>query len=122
MSAVRGLLDGSQTPGIYRVLEDAPAVAAALIGAGWSAPVVPAVAGTTAFYSGLAQAARFGPTFGQNLDALWDSLNDLTGPTALVLTEWTLYARARPERWAAVLGVLQERCEVKPPFAVVLVD
>ncbi|MCW2812071.1 MAG: hypothetical protein JWP61_2529 [Friedmanniella sp.] len=122
MSAVGRLSDGSRTPGLYRVLEDVSTVAETLSAAGWRVAVVPAADGGTAFFGGLARAAGFGPSFGGNLDALWDSLNDLTEPTALVLTEWTRFARARPERWAAVLGVLQERCEVGPAFAVVLLD
>ena len=36
-----GLVDGSQTPGIYRVLEPVSTICSVLAGAGWVSPVVP---------------------------------------------------------------------------------
>lgn len=68
----------------------------------------------------LAAALSFPDYFGGNLDALWDALTDVEQPTALILTEWTRYARARPERWAAILAVLTERTAGPPAFAVLL--
>jgi RNAse (barnase) inhibitor barstar len=106
--------------GVYRVLAPAPAIADALAEDGWSAVVVPAASSTAGFYRGLAAAAGFPGWFGANLDALWDTLTDLTGPTALVLERWTRLARAEPEDWPRILATLEERTRIDPPFAVVL--
>jgi len=106
--------------GVYRILGPAPAIAEALSAAGWSAVLVPATASTAQFYRELAGAAGLPSWFGANLDALWDSLTDLTGPTALVLAQWTRLARAEPTACPRILAVLEERPRTYPPFAVVL--
>jgi RNAse (barnase) inhibitor barstar len=106
--------------GVYRVLGPAPAIAAALSAAGWTAVVVPPTTSVAGFYRELADAAGLPSWFGANLDALWDSLTDLTGPTALVLAQWTRLARAEPTAWPRILAVLEERTRTDPPFAVVL--
>ena len=108
------------TGGVYRVLAPAPTIADALSAAGWSAVVVPAASSTVEFYRGLASAAGFPDWFGANLDALWDTLTDLTGPTAVILDRWTRLARAEPDAWRRILAVLEERAGLDPPFAVVL--
>ena len=82
------------TGGVYRVLAPASAVVDTLAAAGWAPVVVPATASSAQFYRELATASGFPSWFGGNLDALWDSLTDLTGPTALVLERWTRLARA----------------------------
>jgi len=114
------LLDGSHTPGVYRVTDAAEAVTSALSEAGWRTAVVPGVDSTTGFYTAVAAALVLPDYFGRNLDALWDCLTDLDAPTALVLLDWTRFARARPERWAALLALLTERTKQAPPFALVL--
>jgi RNAse (barnase) inhibitor barstar len=106
--------------GVYRLLGPAPAIADALSAAGWSAVLVPPSVSTAQFYRELAGAAGLPSWFGGNLDALWDSLTDLTGPTALVLAQWTRLARAEPTGWPRILAVLEERTRTDPPFAVVL--
>jgi RNAse (barnase) inhibitor barstar len=106
--------------GVYRVLEPAPVIAATLSAAGWSAVVVPPAPSTAQFYRALATAAGLPSWFGANLDALWDSLTDLTGPTGLILEHWTRLARAEPGDWPKILAVLEERTRTDPPFAVVL--
>ncbi len=106
--------------GVYRVLAPTAAIAEALAAAGWSAVVVPPVASTAEFYRELAAAADFPDWFGANLDALWDTLTDLRGPTALVLERWTRLARAEPHDWSRILATLEERAAISPPFAVVL--
>ena len=75
---------------------------------------------TAQFYAELTAAAGFRPWFGANLDALWDTLTDLTDPTALILDRWTRLARAEPRYWPRILAVLEERTRTDPPFAVVL--
>ena len=114
------LTDGSLTPGIYRLLGTPEVIGAALAAVGWHAVVVPPSSGVSEFYAALSLALPLPAYFGRNLDALWDSLNDLDRPTALILADWTLLARARPENWARLLDVLAERCATAPAFAVVL--
>lgn len=120
MIATTALVDGSRTPGVYRVLADPAEIVQALDAAGWSPVLVPAVARTRDFYAEVARGLELPGYFGRNADALWDSLTDLTRPTALVLVDWTRFALARPERWSRILGVLAERTEHGPAFALVL--
>jgi len=115
-----GLVDGSLTPGIYRVLEPVDTITTALTAAGWVSRVLPPTATTAQFYRGLAEAMGWPGYFGANLDALWDGLTDLSRPTAVILAEWTVFARARSDRWDAILAVFAERAQIDPPFAVVL--
>ena len=115
-----GLVDGSQTPGIYRVLEPVSTICSVLAGAGWVSPVVPPTLTTGQFYRGLGDAMGWPGYFGANLDALWDGLTDLSRPTAVILADWTTFARSRPDRWEAILAVFAERTRIDPPFAVVL--
>ena len=81
--------------------------------------VVPPVSSTAEFYRELAYAAGFPDWFGANLDALWDTLTDLSGPTALILARWTRLARAEPHDWPRILATLEQRTAIGPPFAVV---
>lgn len=108
------------TPGVHRLLGDPDAISALLRAGGWWAVVLPPSATTHEFWIHLEGALALPDYFGRNLDALWDSLTDLELPTALILTDWTRYARARPERWATILATLTERAEQEPAFAVVL--
>ncbi len=66
-------------------------------------------------------ALTFPRYWGRNLDALWDCLTDLTGPTALVWVGWDDLAVAAPDDWAAVMAVLTDRVAASPPFTLVLV-
>ena len=72
----------------------------------------------------LGEAMGFGDHFGRNLDALADSLRDLSRPTGTVLLwdGWTVLARADERYFRLVLQVLGERCAdpVGPPFAALL--
>jgi RNAse (barnase) inhibitor barstar len=120
MTSIEGLVDGSLAGAVYRVLGPAEAIAAVLADVGWR-PVVLAPSGSAEeFYEELASGLRLPSWFGRNLDALWDVLTDLPGPTALILTDWTRLARSRPERWASILATLVERTRIAPAFAVVL--
>ncbi len=66
----------------------------------------------------LGRALRLPDWYGQNLDALWDCITDLTEPTVLVWSGWEQLAVSDPESWAAIVGILRERAELDPAFAV----
>ena len=68
----------------------------------------------------LGRALRFPDYYGQNMDAAWDCLTDLTLPTVVVWHGWQEFAVTRPEAWAGLLGMFHERCALQPDFAVVL--
>lgn len=109
--------------GVYRILpptDGTGAVEAALAAAGWRVAVLPAVERTSDFYAQLRTALDLPTWTGANLDALWDVLTDLTGPTALVWRQHARFAVARPQAWRRILSVLEERSEQDPPFALVL--
>jgi RNAse (barnase) inhibitor barstar len=118
--SIAGLVDGSLTPGIYRVLGPAEGIAPVLQDVGWRPVLLDPSTSTAEFYDHLAGALPLPDWFGRNLDALWDVLTDLSGPTALVLTDWTRLARARPERWTSIMATLTDRTLIAPAFAVVL--
>lgn len=120
MISIVGLIDGSLTPGVYRVLGPADAIAPALAKVGWRPVVLAPSTSTAEFYDHLASALRLPDWFGRNLDALWDVLTDLSAPTALLLTDWTRLPRARPARWTSIMATLTDRTLVAPPFAIVL--
>jgi len=63
---------------------------------------------------------EFPDYYGQNMDAAWDCLTDLTTPTAVVWDGWQDFAVAHPHDWARLLGMFHERCDQRPDFAVVL--
>lgn len=109
-------------PGVHRVLGPATAVAHVLTGSGWAAAVVPAARSDDELWDGLAAALDLPGWFGRNLDALDEVLAGLARPTALVLASWWAYATARPDRWAGLLQLLQDRVGEQPPFLVVLAD
>ena len=110
-SSLTGLLDGSTKYLGSTVALGAPeAMVEELERAGWrvwASSRPPRVAPTSIGRS--PSALDFGDYFGQNLDALWDCLTDLTRPTALVLSRWTTFAQARPQAWPAILDVLRDR-------------
>jgi RNAse (barnase) inhibitor barstar len=114
------LTDGSLTPGVYRLLGQPDVIDSALARAGWRSVVVPPSSRISEFYAVLSTALQLPDYFGRNLDALWDCLNDLDAPTALILSDWTRLARARPDTWTKIMNVLAERCAITPAFAVVL--
>jgi RNAse (barnase) inhibitor barstar len=68
----------------------------------------------------IGRALDFPDHYGQNLDALWDCLTDLTEPTALVWSDWQDAAVADPGDWARIMQVLRERTDEEPAFALVL--
>ena len=107
-------------PGLHRVPGGAGEAGAAFREAGWRVAPVPVGPTTPELYAGLAAGLDLPSWFGGNLDALWDSLTDLSAPTVLVLTGWPRYAAAEPAAWARLVELLRERAELDPPFAVLL--
>lgn len=108
-------------PGLHRPGGTAEEVVGAYRDAGWAVARVTAAGSTAELYAALAGALALPPWFGANLDALWDCLADLPGPTVLVLTGWQRYAAAELSTWERLVELLRERAELAPPFAVLLV-
>ena len=69
----------------------------------------------------LGGALGFPDYYGRNMDAAWDCLTDLTEPTMLVWRGWQDFAVNRPDDWGRMVGLLAERCDEQPDFAVVVV-
>lgn len=111
---------GWPSRGVHRVLGPAGPLAAELAGRGWDVTVVPGAASDDALWDGLTEALGLPGWFGRNLDALEEALGALDRPTALVLGTWSTYARARPDRWHALLGLLQDWANPSGPARVVL--
>jgi RNAse (barnase) inhibitor barstar len=107
-------------PGVHRATGPAAQTLADLRAAGWHAVLVSPGRTAGAFHAALASGLALPDWYGANLDALWDSLTELAGPTALVLTDWTDYAATEPDRWRRFLRLFAERAQTDPPFAVVL--
>lgn len=127
MSGLAGLLAGKVDPGVYRWHTELAAadLADSVTGAGWSLAQVAVVAETKDEVLGAIGAAlRFPPHFGRNLDALWDSLRDLSAPTVLLWETWGCAAYADRADFDKIVRVLQERSaeisEDRPAFTVLL--
>ena len=114
------LLAGAVTPGVY--LWTARTRAATIIGraeaAGWRCFHLDGVgiADKSAFLSASARAMAFPPYFGNNWDALEDSLRDLTWAPAqrgyLVLLDGVArFADTRPAEFATALDILRSAVE-----------
>lgn len=97
--------------GVVRTDRPAAAVVDLLTAAGWRVAVLPAVADLPAFHRRIAAVLDFPAHYGANLDALWDCLSELEGPTALVWQGWADLAIGEPQQWARLLGVLRARAE-----------
>lgn len=67
----------------------------------------------------IASALSFPEHFGGNLDALADSLRDLSSPTLLVWEHWWWLARADPDAFTAIRQILARRA-AEGGFAAVL--
>lgn len=106
---------------IVRTDMRAGATAARLRHAGWRVSTMGDGGVTHAqVLAAIGRALAFPDHYGRNLDALWDCLTDLTGPTALVWSDWQDAAVADPGDWARIMQVLRERTDVEPPFVLVL--
>ena len=81
------------------------------------------VTSVAAFYEEVAAAWALPPWFGRNLDALFDSLADLTGsPTVLVWGGLRQLAEVDPLQASAVLDVLRDAASHAESFAVIVLD
>lgn len=127
MSGLAGLLAGKVDPGVYRWHTELAAadLSESVTGAGWSLAQIAVVAETKDEVLGAIGAAlRFPPHFGRNLDALWDSLRDLSAPTVLLWETWGSAAYADRDGFDKIVRVLQDRAaeisEDRPAFTVLL--
>lgn len=127
MSGLAGLLAGRVDPGVYRWHTELAVtdLAGSVTGAGWSLAQVADVAETKDEVLGaLGAALGFPAHFGRNLDALWDSLRDLSAPTVLLWETWGSAAYADRAVFDRIVRVLQDRAaeiaEDRPAFAVLL--
>jgi len=127
MSGLAGLLAGKVDPGVYRWHTELAAadLSESVTGAGWSLAQIADVAETKDEVLGAIGAAlRFPPHFGRNLDALWDSLRDLSAPTVLLWETWGCAAYADRAGFDKIVRVLQDRAaeisEDRPAFTVLL--
>ncbi|GGD18560.1 barstar family protein [Nocardioides daphniae] len=126
MSGLAPLLARRHPAGVYRweAAYDVDQVASVVHAAHWSFHHVDGVAAATKreLLAALGVALEFPATYGQNLDALADLLDDLAGPTLLLWDEWGLLAREDERTFATLLQIFSERADdaVRPPFAVLL--
>ncbi|WP_232549864.1 barstar family protein [Propioniciclava soli] len=121
-------MNATFAPGMYVTTASAESVAGDWRLAGWTARVVHVDTdeeGKRARRAALVEVGRslrFGDSFGANLDALEDSLRDLTEPTVLVWARGGAFADAHPAAWETISEVLAARTRRKPGFAFVLAD
>ena len=108
------------TPGVHRSAAPASEVVRRAEESGWRPVLVAPAASRADLYAALSRALELPSWFGNNLDALWDCLAELSAPTALVLAGWERYEAAEPEQAARFLQLFRERSGVDPPFAVLL--
>lgn len=126
MSGLAPLLAGQRPAGVYRwrAAFDAADLAVVVEAAGWSLRCVDGVTAQTKaeFLAAVGRALQFPDTYGQNLDALADLLDDLPGPTVLLWDAWNLLAVTEPRTFATLVRLFGDRCAdpVRPPFTVLL--
>lgn len=87
-------------------------------GAGWRVARLRGGATKSDALAGIGRELGFPAWYGVNLDALWDCLTDLTTPTVLIWSGWERLAVSDPDAWSAIVGILGDRAEAQPPFAV----
>ncbi|WP_203338157.1 barstar family protein [Nocardioides limicola] len=92
---------------------DLPASAAvdALLAAGWRVATADTagVEDRREVLGRIGEALGFPETFGRNLDALNDSLDDVTGPAALHWTGWAALAYDDPQQFAMICSIMGDR-------------
>jgi len=131
MSGLAGLLaghPGSPGPGLYRwhATFDADELARRVGVAGWAYGHLGGVIETREqALTEIGVALGFAEHYGRNLDALWDSLRDLSAPTLLLWDHWGVLAYTEEAFFGRLLGLLRERAEHPEPadlpaFAVLL--
>jgi hypothetical protein len=124
MSGLAAVLAGRHEPGVHR-WESGLGVADvrhAVEHAGWTFRYVDG-AGIEARKDALAAigaALAFPDDDVADLDALNDRLRDLPGSTVLLWDAWSGFARAEPDGFAGVVGVLESRDDADPALEVLL--
>lgn len=120
----RSLLGGTTSPGIYHwVGGNSRDLGAEAADAGREVLLLDtsAITDRAAFYEEIVTAWGLPSWFGNNLDALFDVLGDITaGPTVLIWEELGHLAAAEPEFVASVLDVLRDAIEQAERFSVIL--
>jgi len=117
-----GLLAGRTPSGVYRWHShlDADALAHTLETAGWRlAHLDRTLDSREEALAALGEVLDFPDHYGRNLDALWDCLRDLPGPTVLLWDGWGALAHAAEPDVRRLLGVLEDRA-TEGGFAVLL--
>jgi RNAse (barnase) inhibitor barstar len=118
------LLAGAASPGLYEWRGDPERdLVAEAIGAGWAAWPLDTSGAVTRqdFYDEVRSAWGLPPWFGDNLDALFDALGEMTFTAALVVWDGSAaLAEADPELAASVLSVLRDAIDAADSFSVVL--
>jgi len=118
------LLGGTTAPGIFRwVGDDARDLAGIAVDAGWEALSLDTSAATDSegFYEELSSGWGLPPWFGNNLDALFDMLGDITVlPTVLIWDDAGHLGAAEPDLVLAVMEVLRDCVGQAPSFSVIL--
>lgn len=126
MTALAALLAGERPAAVLRwggarAVEDVVATAYA---AGWDPRHLEGerARDKAGFLAEVGRALGFPATYGHNLDALADLLDDLGARTLLVWDDWHLLAETDPRTFAVVVELLGERCADpgRPAFAVLL--
>lgn len=126
MTGLEALLTGERPAAVLRWDGAQPPeeVAATAYAQGWACRHLEGSrAGDRAgFLAEVERVLGFPSTYGRNLDALADLLDDLPGPTLLLWDGWGAFAEADPEVFSVVVELLGERCvdPGRPPFAVLL--
>lgn len=118
------LLARTTSPGLYRWAGNPDRDLASLaVDAGWEALSLDtsAVIDAEGFYEELTAGWGLPPWFGNNLDALFDMLGEITSvPTVLIWDDLGALGTKQPDFTAAVLDVMRDCVEQAPSFAVVL--
>lgn len=111
MSGLAGVLAGHTRPGIYQwhAAFDVADVRRSVEQAGWR---FAALDGWTRgskseVLTALGEELAFPTTYGANLDALNDSLRDLTDPTVLLWDGWSTLARSDERTFGVLLRILR---------------
>lgn len=118
------LLDGSLTPGRYRLstpdsLGD-EVMARSVADKGWQVARMTGTTNKAEFLAEVGRALDFPGYYGANFDAFADCLSDLVAPTALFWRGWEELAFTDPDTWWVLGEIFGQRYEAIPPFALVL--
>lgn len=121
MSGLAAVLAGRERPGLYRWQSalDVDAVASAVQRAGWRFVALDGWldADKATLLARIADALEFPDHFGHNLDALADSLSEVTDDVVLLWDGWSVLARADRRAFAGLRAVLEERADAAAPGA-----